>query len=259
MHATLASNDPFQAALAIDICRKTTETAAGKARMWGITSATFVAPDGTGNCGSACTSNANFSLGYGNLTHLGMNEPQQGSHMLALPPGTARDPTDPGYQGVSGFDKGYTTGYAAGFPLAAPACPGVTTGHPPRRRGSQLTIRVPTNATSFSFDENFFSFEFPDYVCSEYNDGFTAEMTPRPAGTSSPNLVFNQFGNPLSVNNAMLQVCRAHRRGQRVCVPTRHLRSCRYGVRRRDERAASATRRRAGSRPRVPIAPSLKG
>ena len=208
VHATLASNDPFQAALAIDICRKTTETATGKARMWGVTNATFVAPDGTGNCDSAaCSGNANFALGYGNLTHLGMNVPQEGSHMLALSSGTARDPTDPGYQDVSGFDKGYTTGYAAAFPLPAPACPGVTTGTPHDGAGLQLTIRVPTNATSFSFDEDFFSYEFPDYVCSEYNDGFTAEMTPRPAGTTSPNLVFDQFGNPLSVNNAMLQVC----------------------------------------------------
>ena len=204
VNATLASNDAYQAALAIDICRKTTETATGKARTWGVTSATFVTPD---RMAPATASDSNFVLGYGNLTHLGVNQPQQGSHMLALSSGTARDPMDPGFQSVSGFDKGFTTGYATSFPLPAPACPGVTTGTPHDGAGLELTIRVPTNATSFSFNENFFSYEFPDFVCSEFNDGFTAEMTPQPAGISSPNLVFDQAGNPLSVNNAMLQVC----------------------------------------------------
>jgi hypothetical protein len=212
--ATLASNDPYQAALAIDLCRKTTETATGKARIWGVTSATLVAPDATDMCsGASCVSTASFQLGYGNLTHLGVNQPQQGSHMLALSSGTARDPTDPGYQNVDGFDKEYETGYAVGFPLPAPACPGVTTGTPHDGAGLVLTIRVPTNATSFSFNENFFSYEFPDFVCSTYNDGFTVEMTPKPAGISSPNLVFDTLGNPLSVNNVMLQVCQPQTAG----------------------------------------------
>lgn len=208
VNATLTSSDPYQAALAIDICRKTSVTATGKARTWGVTAATFVGPDRTGDCSaSPCASNADFPLGFGNLTHLGVNQPQQGMHMLALSSGTGRDPTDPGYQSVSGFDKGFTTGYATGFPLPAPACPGVTTGTPHDGAALELTIRVPTNATSFSFNEDFFSYEFPGYVCSEYNDGFTAQMTPPPAGITSPNLVFDQFGNPLSVNNALLQVC----------------------------------------------------
>jgi hypothetical protein len=207
-NAVLDSNDPYQAAMSIDICRKTTETATGKERTWGVTSATFVAPDGTGTCGgSPCATDTNFGLGHGNLTHLGSNHPQQGAHMLALSSGTARDPTDPGYMNVSGFDKGFTTGYAPSFPLPAPSCPGVTTGPVHDSVGLLLTIRVPTNATAFTFNEDFFSYEFPMFVCSQYNDGFTVEMTPRPAGISSPNLVFDQFGNPLSVNNAMLRQC----------------------------------------------------
>jgi hypothetical protein len=206
--ATLDSADPYQAAQAIDICRKTTDAAMGKMRTWGVTSATFMAPDGTDGCSPGpCSSSANFALGHGNLTHLGVNNPQQGSHMLALSSGTARDPNDPGYQSVSGFDKMFSVNYANGFPLAAPACPGVTTGQPFDGAALVLTIRVPTNANSFSFDENFFSYEFPAFICSAYNDGFTVEMTPQPAGLSDPNLVFDQTGNPLSVNNSLLQVC----------------------------------------------------
>jgi hypothetical protein len=259
--ATVASNDPFQAALAIDICRKTTETATGKARIWGVTSATFVAPDRTGTCGGAsCAANANIALGYGNLTHLGFNQPQQGSHMLALSSGTARDPTDPGYESVSGFDKGYTSGYAEGFPLPAPACPGVTTGTPHDGAGLELTIRVPTNATSFSFNENFFSYEFPDYVCSEFNDGFTAEMTPQPVSISSPNLVFDQFGNPLSVNNAMLQVCVPQTAGgKEFACPLGSSALANTGFDAASDMSGTAHASTGWLTTNVPIDPSLKG
>lgn len=207
--AVLDSTDPFNAALAIDLCRKTTETATGAQRTWGVVDATFIAPDGSDTCGGSCTSNANYALGHGNLTKLGVNVPQNGgTHMLALSSGTGRDPTDTGYQDVSGFDKGYTTGAAPGYPAAAPACPGVITGQPHDGAALRLVIRVPTNAQSFTFNENFFSYEFPDYICSEYNDTFVVEMAPAPKGASNGgNIAFDTAGNPISVNNALLQVC----------------------------------------------------
>jgi len=213
--AQLASTDPFNAALALDLCRKTTETAQGPQRTWGVIDATYVAPDGSDNCTdetsgqtSSCAANANFPLGHGNLTKLGVNNPQQGTHMLGLSSGTARDPSDPGYQDVSGFDKGFTVGAAAGFPAPAPACPGVTTGQPHDGAALRLVIRVPTNAKSFSFNENFFSYEFPDFICSTYNDTFVVEMAPAPKGAGTGgNIAFDQSGNPISVNNALLQVC----------------------------------------------------
>jgi hypothetical protein len=211
----LASTDPFNAALAIDLCRRTTETAQGPMRTWGVIDAAFVAPDGSNNCADensgqtgSCAANANFPLGHGNLTKLGVNKPQQGTHMLGLSSGSARDPSDPGYQNVSGFDKGFTVGAAAGFPAPAPACPGVITGQPHDGAALRLVIRVPTNAKSFSFNENFFSYEFPVYICSQYNDTFVVEMAPPPQGAGvGGNIAFDQSGNPISVNNALLQVC----------------------------------------------------
>ena len=209
--AVLDSADPFNAALAIDLCRKTTETATGKQRTWGVVGATYIAPDGSGNCAGVgtCTSNANYDLGHGNLTKLGVNSPQNGgSHMLSLSSGTGRDPSDTGYQDVSGFNKGFTVGAAPGFPTAAPACPGVVTGQPHDGAAIRLVIRVPTNAQSFTFETNFFSYEFPDYICSEFNDTFVVEMAPAPKGASTGgNIAFDTQGNPISVNNALLQVC----------------------------------------------------
>ena len=207
--AVLDSTDPFNAAYAMDLCRKTTETAQGKQRTWGVVGASFVAPDGSDSCNpGSCATNGNYPLGHGNLTKLGVNKPQQGSHMHSMSSGTARDPSDPGYQDVGGFDKMFTVGAAPGFPAAAPACPGVITGQPHDGMALRLIIRVPTNAQSFTFDTNFFTYEFPDYICSTYNDTFVVEMAPAPMGASTGgNIVFDQSGNSISVNNALLQVC----------------------------------------------------
>ena len=206
--AVLDSPDPYNAALAIDLCRKTTEIAMGPQRTWGVVDATFIAPDGSDNCGGAsCVGNANFQLGHGNPATFGANKPQQGAHMLAISSGTARAPADPGYQDVAGFDKMFTVGAAAGFPVAAPACPGVVTGQPHDGAALRLVIRVPTNAQSFSFNENFFSYEFPDYICSTYNDTFVVEMAPKLASLPNGNVAFDSAGNPISVNNGLLQVC----------------------------------------------------
>ena len=214
VNAVLDSTDPFNAALAIDLCRKTTASAVGKARTWGVLDATFVSPDGSDTCSDensgtpgSCVANANFALGHGNLTHLGVDKPRQGSHMLGISSGTARDPTDPGYQDVGGFDKLFTVGAAAGFPTAAPACPGVVTGQPHDGMALRLVIRVPTNAQSFTFNEQFFSYEFPDYICSTYNDTFVVEMAPKLPTLPNGNVAFDQSGNPISVNNSLLQVC----------------------------------------------------
>jgi Putative metal-binding motif len=215
--ATLASDDPFEAALAIDLCRRTTESATGKLRTWGVIDATFVAPDGSDLCQSygnaspqpaySCAANANFALGHGNLTGLGVTPPEQGSHMLALSSGTARDPTDPGYQSPSGFDKQFLVRAASGFPAPTPACPGILATISVDGAALQLTIRVPTNARSLSMNENFFSYEFPTYVCSEYDDTFVIEMTPVPSGLANPNIAFDQSGNTLGVNSSLFQVC----------------------------------------------------
>ncbi len=221
-NAVLDSTDGFNAALAMDLCRKTTETATGAQRTWGVVAATFIAPDGTDSCTGvgSCAASSTFALGHGNLTKLGTNVPQNGgTHMFALSSGTARDPSDPGYQnvagagqgdcsGTGGYDKGFKVGDAPGFPAPAPACPNVTTGPGHDGAALRLVIRVPTNAQSFTFNSNFFTPEFPVYVCSEWNDAFVAEMAPAPKGaTAGGNVAFDTAGNPISVNNALVQVC----------------------------------------------------
>lgn len=141
--------------------------------------------------------------------------------MLGLSSGSARQPTDPGYHNVSGFSKGYTSGAPAGYPKPTPACPGVTFGLPHDGSALQVTIRVPTNATTLSFEQNFFTFEFPEYICSAYNDTYVVMMAPKTTPSlPDDNIAFDTAGNPISVNNALLQACIPQTAGGKVFTCT---------------------------------------
>src|SRR5262249_1904022 len=52
-----------------------------------------------------------------------------------------------------------------------------------------------------------FTFEWPGYICSQYNDFFLAILSPIPMGQPDGNISFDSMGNPVSVNNAFLEVC----------------------------------------------------
>jgi hypothetical protein len=227
MSVPLAPATGFDMAKAMDLCRQTTETAQGKKRTWGVVSAKFVAPDYSDTCTDqdsgmvgSCSTDPNFgpsfALGFGDLSKLGVNPPRQGKHMGAVSSGSARDPSDPGYHNVygpdsygdyEGWDKGFTLGSPPPYPKDTPACPGVITGQPHDGAALELVIRVPTNANSFTVDLNFFTIEFPFYVCSQYNDSFVIMMTPKVKSLPDDNIAFDQAGNIISVNNSLLQVC----------------------------------------------------
>lgn len=194
----LASTDPFDGSRAMGLCRKTDEGATGKLKTWGVISAKYVKPDGTAE---------SIAVSHGILDTFGVNKPQEGGRVLALSSGSARAPNQAGYQSVGGYDKMYTSGTPAGYPKESPACPGVHTGEAHDGAGLEVKIRVPTNAKSFSFQENFFTYEFPNYICSTFNDFFTVMLTPKPMGLPDANIAFDQQGNPISVNNSLLQVC----------------------------------------------------
>ena len=195
----LDSTNPIDGLRAIGLCQQTTMTS----RTWGVISAKWVLPDGTNP-----PSETNFDLGHGILDHFGANvHVQEGKKLLALSSGSARNPADPGYQDVSGFDKGYLTGSPMGFPKKSPACPGVVTGQPHDGVGLEAEIRVPTNATGFAFDFAFFTYEWPDYICTQYNDFFVTLLSPVPVGLIDGNIAFDAQGNPICVNSALIDVC----------------------------------------------------
>jgi hypothetical protein len=72
-----------------------------------------------------------------------------------------------------------------------------------------LKIQVPANAKGFSFDFNFYSGEWPEYVCTTFNDSFVAWLTSTAwKGNSGDfNISFDPNKNPVNVNNSFFEVC----------------------------------------------------
>lgn len=193
----MAANDAMDGARAIGLCKQATDD-----KMWGVVEAKWVKPDGS-------SMPAAGNVGYGVLTKLGINAPQTGATALAISSGAAREPGDPAYTAVT-VDKKYGHGTPAGYPKESPSCGGSGFGFASGAYDGaalQLKIRVPTNAKSFSYQQNFFTNEFPVFICDDYNDFFVTMMDPKPAGLPDGNIAFDQDGNPISVNNSLLQVC----------------------------------------------------
>lgn len=90
----------------------------------------------------------------------------------------------------------------------------------------KITMKVPSNAKSLSYNVNFFSAEYPDFVCTRYNDRFIAllkssalEPTKLPgganrncvpgSGTPECNVSFDSHGQPLTINSGFFDICRS--------------------------------------------------
>ena len=69
----------------------------------------------------------------------------------------------------------------------------------------KLTLKAPMDATGFQFDFDFYSSEWPNYVCSNYNDAFVAYLTA--TTVKGDNISFDSNNNPVAVNNNFLNRC----------------------------------------------------
>jgi len=197
-------------AKAIDLCQTATMTE----KKWGVISAALTLADGTGApAGNAQAIRNHFGMGV---------MPRGGLNMALLSTGAAagRGDTNPAYQDFQNTPSFNGNNTQSAFPtdfLAAngnslpnaPGCPdpnGTTANDPVMLT---LTIRVPTNAKSFRLATNFFSSEFPEYTCSEFNDFFVVLLDSTyngaPANPTDKNLAFyeaNGMKYPVGVNLA---------------------------------------------------------
>lgn len=196
------ATDPVLAAKAIDVC--TTDVKEG----WGMVSASYLQIDG-----SPLPKTKAADLGHGIIDKFGPNvAPTQGKKMLYLSNGVARRPGDPDApMNQSGGDKGYSCAYPNGVPFTSAACKNnPQTGLPHDSIMLRLKLKAPSNAKGVQFNVKFYSAEYPQFVCSQYNDLFLAMMSPAPMGAKPPNtgnITFDSKGEPLSVNNAFFDVC----------------------------------------------------
>lgn len=183
----LASTDPVHAARAIDVC------------------------DGIGGAlidarwerlyGAPATPNAAVGL----ETTFGTIAPLAGSAMLAISTGRARTPTQPGACG-SHTCTGLGAGTApTGLPLDNPGCP--TAGTVNDDVQLTLTLRAPPNAAGARVRYRTFHFDYPEFVCSAYQDQFLVRVSPPPPGSIGGVVSFDASAAPIGSSAAYLTVC----------------------------------------------------
>ena len=188
---TLEDSDPNNAARAVDLCQSATGL------KWGVVSSNYVRADGTVTAASAQT---------GIFDTFGANVvPQGGERMLSISSGRSRRPGDPNPCGGPSCQEIGGGTPPPGFPQDTSGCPGA--GNINDDAGVQITIRTPKNATGYSFNFKFYSFEYPEWLCQLYNDQFISLVTPPPMGSIDGNISFDSANNPVSVNVAFFDVC----------------------------------------------------
>lgn len=188
-----------QLAKAIGLCPNKGDT-------WGVVSATYT--QGYKNA------SAPDPQQYGTGTTFGTNvKPRQGAALGILSTGVA-GPQDCQnmFTGDTFFKENNctSTGPGAappGYPKAAQGCQGDNVANDVVNL--DLKIKVPANAKGFAFDFNFYSGEWPEFVCTDFNDSFVAWLNSG-AWTGKAgdfNISFDGNGNPVSVNNGFFDVC----------------------------------------------------
>ncbi|MFO7567327.1 MAG: choice-of-anchor L domain-containing protein [Enhygromyxa sp.] len=177
--AGLASNssDPLDYAAAMDLCQTTSEDAPLPSRTWGVISAKFSLANGESMPLSLQRSiRGEFGEAIG---------PSGGESLVVLSTGSAAAPgqTQPNYAPFEpGQDLGTTVLAPADWIVAnggefPASCAGVNPTMGFQANDSvmlTLRVRVPTNARSFTTRMFFFTAEYPEWVCSQYNDFFVA-------------------------------------------------------------------------------------
>jgi hypothetical protein len=133
----------------------------------------------------------------------GTYRPHAGRRMLVLSTGLAVADASPSGSCVA---QSISSEFPPGFPMESPACPGVESGPVIDWVALALRLDVPTNAIGLRFASNFMTREYPDFLCSPFNDVYAVLMT-SPSTGELQNIVFDRDGNPLTVNNALLRTC----------------------------------------------------
>ncbi|HVY45792.1 MAG TPA: putative metal-binding motif-containing protein [Minicystis sp.] len=205
----LTDTDPMSAAKAIGLCQVASAdgTRGQPGYSWGVISATYARANGAayGSPGAQTGIMPNFGPNV---------NPQEGQNLLVLSSGHARIPGQTGACGSDSCSSHSGAGKPAGFPSQVPGCPGGPNVAINDDIALSVHLRAPTNATGYLFKFKFQSFEFPEYVCTTYNDQFIALVNPAPMGSLNGNVSFDSHNNPVSVNIGFFDVCDPSTSGQ---------------------------------------------
>jgi hypothetical protein len=205
--ALAVDGDATQFARALGVC-KDAETAG-----WGLVSALFTNTHAAGPVASSTT--APNPLQHGILPKFGaVVRPREGASLGVLSSGFAREfddatGTKEPFKGIKDpmQPEALTPNASvlpAGFPQSAMGCPSQADEPVNDVIVARLAIKVPANAQGVAFDFSFWSGEWPDFVCSLFNDAFVAYLT---TSQGSKNISFDAHGSPVSVNNGFFDRC----------------------------------------------------
>ncbi len=187
-----------QFAKAIGICPNKGDT-------WGVTTASYT--QGVGS------TKAPMAQQYGSGATFGSGvKARQGNVLGILSSGVAaaKDCGTGEFKGNSCSTSGAgnpPAGYPKNAKINNTTCPGSTVANDVV--DVVLKVQVPANAKGFSFDFNFYSGEWPEWVCTSFNDAFVAWLTSAAwkGNGGDFNISFDGNKNPVSVNNQFFDVC----------------------------------------------------
>lgn len=187
----LAPGTAMDAAKAIELCK----TASGP-KDWGVITAKFTGANGTD---VGVTQQVGVMPKFGNVIAA-----RGGENLFVVASGKARTVGQSGACGTCSCGTGIAGTPPTGFPQDN-GCG--TSEFIYDDMALEVQMRAPSNAVGYGFDFRFFTFEYPDYVCSSVNDQFIALVNPAPMGSLNGNIAFDNMNNPVSVNIAFFDVC----------------------------------------------------
>ncbi len=140
----------------------------------------------------------------------GVVKTRSGQTMALISSGIAADKSDPDFVSGVSTTLNYTNTYSNPAPdlLAAPDCSMASQPTEVNDYTELLVkLKAPTNANSFSFDFQFFSREYPVYVCTQFNDEFLVLQESANEFAKPTNIAFDMQKNPVTVNSGFFTVC----------------------------------------------------
>lgn len=197
-------------AKAIGLCRRATGPGDP---AWGVVAAAYT----RGHASAAAPAEGQHGIlsAFGDLLR-----PREGARLGALGTGWARPFNDVAATrcdpatGTHCFKQGVVMqagtpelgGAPPGYPKAADGC--ATSDQVFDPVSVKLSIKVPTNARGLRLDFDFLSGEWPDHVCTRFNDGFLVWLRSSAFQGGTPgNVAFDAAGNPPSVNTGFFDRC----------------------------------------------------
>ncbi len=193
---------------ALDLCTTSTPSSLS----WGVISSELLRADGT---------STPSQLQLGVLERFGSSTesiPAQDNNTLGvLSSGIGRGVGDPGFDGQTSYSS------LDSSPVSAPAdyrdihgtslqtaavCPSADALQVQDSVLLRLRIRVPTNALGLEYKFRFFSYEYPVYLCTQYNDFYLALLSSgHDLIPDDKNISFDAAGNPVTINSAFFTSC----------------------------------------------------